>query len=161
MDVGIPNFDFFSLVQQCGFPIALAVVCGWFIMQAISLVLGSVVKSIKKIIGLIKSMDGRVRQMNIDVLDLDKLVSQSLEVDPLPLKVHHEVAAVMNSNGEKPPPPPSTPPPPPPKKQSLLKKMVDDVIDKVEDVVKNVDDAVTDVVKTADSITEKVEKIKK
>ena len=53
----VANFDFFSLVQQCGFPIALAVVCGWFIMQAIRLVLGSVVKSIKKIIGLIKSME--------------------------------------------------------------------------------------------------------
>ena len=38
MDIGIPNFDFFGLVQQCGFPIALAVVCGWFIMQAIELV---------------------------------------------------------------------------------------------------------------------------
>ena len=98
MDVGIPNFDFFSLVEQCGFPIALAVVCGWFIMQAISLVLGSVVKSIKKITGLIKSMDGRVRQMNIDVLELDKLVSQSLEVDPLPKKVHHQVHQVMNAS---------------------------------------------------------------
>ena len=154
--------NFLNLVQQCGFPIALAVICGWFIMQAISLVLGSVVKSIKKIIGLIKSMDGRVRQMNIDVLDLDKLVSQSLFVDPLPLKIHHEVAAVMNSNGEKKPdpPPPSTPPPPPPKK-SAFKKMVDDVIDKVEDVVKNVDDVVGDVTKAADTINDKVGKLKK
>ena len=79
----MPNFDFFSLVEACGFPIALAVVCGWFIQQAISLVLGSVVKSIKKITGLIKSMDGRVRQMNINVLELDQLVSKSLDVDPL------------------------------------------------------------------------------
>ena len=98
MDVGIPNFDFFSLVEQCGFPIALAVVCGWFIQQAISLVLGSVVKSIKKITGLIKSMDGRVRQMNIDVLELDQLVSKSLDVDPLPEKIHHQVHQVMNAN---------------------------------------------------------------
>ena len=37
MDIGIPNFDFFQLVEACGFPIALAVVCGWFIQQAISL----------------------------------------------------------------------------------------------------------------------------
>lgn len=96
MDIGIPNFDFFSLVEQCGFPIALAVVCGWFIQQAITLVLSSVVKSIKKITGLIKSMDSRVRQMNIDVLELDQLVSKSLHVEPLPQKVHHEVAAIMN-----------------------------------------------------------------
>jgi hypothetical protein len=151
----MPDFDFFSLVQQCGFPIALAVVCGWFIMQAISLVLGSVVKSIKKIIGLIKSMDGRVRQMNIDVLDLDKLVSQSLDVDALPLKVHHEVAAVMNSNGEK-STPPYTPTPvaaAPLKKKSILKKMVDDVVEKVEKV--------TDVVEDAAKLAEKVEKLKK
>lgn len=96
MDIGIPNFDFFSLVEQCGFPIALAVVCGWFILQALSLVMSSVVKSIKKIIGLIKSMDGRVKQMNIDVLELDKLVSQALEVDVLPEKIHHQVHQVMN-----------------------------------------------------------------
>mgnify|MGYP003339144489 CR=1 FL=1 len=88
--------DFFALVEQAGFPIALAVVCGWFIQQAIKLVLGSVVKSIKKITGLIKSMDGRVRQMNIDVLDLDRIVSNSLSVDILPEKIHHEVAAEMN-----------------------------------------------------------------
>jgi hypothetical protein len=154
VDIGIPNFDFFSLVQQAGFPIALAVVCGWFIMQAIQLVLSSVVKSIKKIIGLIKSMDGRVKQMNIDVLDLDKLVSKSLEVDPLPLKVHHEVAAVMNSHGEKPPPLPSPPPPPDaPKKSSILKKIsdvVDDAVGKAQDIV---DDAT--------KLAEKVEKIKK
>ena len=158
MGIDLTN-NFLSLVQQCGFPIALAVICGWFIMQAISLVLGSVVKSIKKIIGLIKSMDGRVRQMNIDVLDLDKLVSQSLFVDPLPLKVHHEVAAVMNSNGEK-PIIPQTPPPPQPKK-SAFKKMVDDVIDKVEDVVKNVDDVVGDVTKAAGTINDKVGKLQK
>jgi hypothetical protein len=147
----VANFDFFSLVQQCGFPIALAVVCGWFIMQAIRLVLGSVVKSIKKIIGLIKSMDGRVRQMNIDVLDLDKLVSLSLDVDALPLKVHHEVAAVMNSNGEKPPAPPSAPPPV--KSKSIIKKLkeaVDDVVEKVDDTMKDVE-----------NITKKVEDLKK
>ncbi len=149
MDIGIPNFDFFSLVQQCGFPIALAVVCGWFIMQAISLVLGSVVKSIKKIIGLIKSMDGRCRQMNIDVLDLDKLVSNSLDVDSLPLKVHHQVAAVMNSNGEI-PPTPAAPPAPSPKKQSTLLKKISDAVDKAQEVV---DDAT--------KVIAKVEKLKK
>lgn len=111
-------------------------------MQAIELVLGSVVKSIKKIIGLIKSMDGRVRQMNIDVLDLDKLVSESLEVDALPLKVHHEVAAVMNSNGET-PSSPSTPVPPAPKKtlmekvkNSVVDKNIDKILDKVENSTK-------------------------
>ena len=130
MGIDLTN-NFLNLVQQCGFPIALAVICGWFIMQAISLVLGSVVKSIKKIIGLIKSMDGRVRQMNTDVLDLDKLVSASLYVDPLPVKVHHEVAAVMNSDGPKPPEPPKSKPP------SIIKKItdvIDDAVEKVEDV---------------------------
>ena len=153
---------FFNLVQQCGFPIALAVICGWFIMQAISLVLGSVVKSIKKITGLIKSMDGRVRQMNIDVLDLDKLVSLSLEVDALPLKVHHEVAAVMNNHDAK-PASPTTPTPPPvaPKKKSMLKKIVDDVVEKVEDVVNTADEITSSAVKAADKISNTMENIKK
>jgi hypothetical protein len=43
-------------------------------------------------------MDGRVRQMNVDVLELDQLVSTSLLVDPLPTKIHHEVAAEMNKD---------------------------------------------------------------
>ena len=98
MNLGIPNVDFFSLIQQCGFPIAFAVACGWFIMQAMELVLGSVVKLIKRLIGLLRSMDVRVSQMNIDVLELDKLVSLSLSVEPLPAKIHHQVHQEMNKN---------------------------------------------------------------
>jgi hypothetical protein len=97
MDLFDPTV-FFDLVEQCGAPIAIAVVCGWFLMQAIELVLSSVVKTIKKMTGLIRSIDGRVRQMNIDVLELDQLVSTSLLVDPLPAKIHHEVAAEMNKD---------------------------------------------------------------
>ena len=85
------NFDYFKLVEEVGFLITLAMVCGWFIMQAMELVLGSVVKSIKKLTGLIRSMDGRVRQMNIDVLELDGLVSGSLLVDPLPEKNYYTI----------------------------------------------------------------------
>ena len=85
-------------------------------------------------------MDGRVRQMNIDVLDLDKLVSQSLYVDALPLKVHHEVAAVMNNNGEKPPAPPAP-------KKTIMEK----IKDSVDNVVEN----------NVDKIIDKVEKVTK
>jgi hypothetical protein len=92
MDVQIPaNFDYFQLIEEVGFPITLAMVCGWFIMQAMELVLGSVVKSIKKLTGLIRSMDGRVNQMNIDVLELDGLVSSSLMVDSLPEKNYYRI----------------------------------------------------------------------
>jgi hypothetical protein len=92
MDVQIPaNFDYFQLIEEVGFPITLAMVCGWFIMQAMELVLGSVVKSIKKLTGLIRSMDGRVRQMNTDVLELDGLVSGSLMVDPLPENSYYTI----------------------------------------------------------------------
>lgn len=132
--VDIANFDFFSLVQQCGFPIALAVICGWFVMQAIKLVLGSVVKSIKKMTFLIKSMDGRVRQMNVDIIEIDKLISKSLHVQPLPEKIHHEVAAVMNSHDVKPPTPVA---PPIPKKsiKERLKDKIDVVVDKNVDTI--------------------------
>jgi hypothetical protein len=36
-------------------------------------------------------MDGRVRQMNTDVLELDGLVSGSLLVDPLPEKNYYRI----------------------------------------------------------------------
>lgn len=88
--------DFFNIVEQCGAPVAIAVVCGWFLMQAIELVLTSVVKTIKKMTALIRSMDGRVRQMNIDALELDALISNSLLVDALPEKIHYDIATEMN-----------------------------------------------------------------
>jgi hypothetical protein len=141
VDIGIPNFDFFSLVQQCGFPIALAVVCGWIVMQAIQLVLGSVVKSIKKMTFLIKSMDGRVKQMNVDIIEIDKLISQALNVQSLPEKIHHEVAAVMNSHDVK-QPIPTKPVPDNPKKsiREKFKNAVDNVIDKnVDSIVEKVE----------------------
>ena len=134
MDIGIPNFDFFQLVEACGFPIALAVVCGWFIMQAVKLVLGSVVKSIKKMTFLIKSMDGRVSQMNVDVIEIDKLLSTALHVDPLPEKIHHQVAAIMNSHDVK----QATPPKPDIPKKSIkekIKESVDGIVDKNVDVI--------------------------
>lgn len=137
MDIGIPNFNFFQLVEQCGFPVALAVVCGWFIVQAIKLVLGSVVKSIKKMIFLIKSMDGRVSQMNIDIIEVDKLISKALLVESLPEKIHHQVAAIMNSHDVK---PVSTP-------TATKKSTIDKIKDKVDDVVD----------KNVDSLLEKVE----
>lgn len=140
----MPNFDFFSLVQQCGFPIALAVVCGWFVMQAIKLVLGSVVKSIKKMTFLIKSMDMRVRQMNVDVIEIDKLISMSLGVMPLPSKVHHEVSTIMNSHDIK--PTTTSASPPIPKKtlkdkiistvENAVDKSVDKILDRVESITK-------------------------
>ena len=36
MEFGVSSF--FDLVEQCGAPIAIAIVCGWFLMQAIELV---------------------------------------------------------------------------------------------------------------------------
>lgn len=142
MDVGIPNFDFFQLVEACGFPIALAVVCGWFIMQAVKLVLGSVVKSIKKMTFLIKSMDGRVSQMNVDVIEIDKLLSTALHVDPLPEKVHHQVAAIMNSHDVKPAPIPA--PIPNTLKKTIkekIKESVDGIVDKnVDAIIAKVED---------------------
>lgn len=143
MDIGIPNFDFFQLVEQCGFPIALAVVCGWFIMQAVKLVLGSVVKSIKKMTFLIKSMDGRVTQMNLDIIEIDKLISKSLHVDPLPEKIHHQVADIMNSHDIKQPPPIKASVPKKTIKEKIkesvegiVDKNVDSILEKVEEAVK-------------------------
>ena len=85
MDFFNPS-TFFDLVEKNGFPIVMALICWWFMFEAIKLVLGSVVATIKKIIGLIKALDGRVRVMNGDAVMLDKLISDSLEVQTLPRK---------------------------------------------------------------------------
>jgi hypothetical protein len=77
---------FFDLVEKNGFPIVMALICWWFMFEAIKLVLGSVVITIKKIIGLIKALGGRVKIMNDDAVLLDKLISDSLDVDILPRK---------------------------------------------------------------------------
>jgi hypothetical protein len=76
---------------------------------------------------LIKSMHGRVDQMNADIIEIDRLISEALYVETLPQKVHYQVAAIMNSHDVKP-----TAESP---KKHMMKKMkdaVNDVGDKIK-----------------------------
>ena len=73
---------FFKLVAELGFPIAAAIVMGYFIFLVIKFILAGVTGSVKGMAGIITALDNRVKTMNHDVIRIDTLMSNALGVKP-------------------------------------------------------------------------------
>jgi hypothetical protein len=73
---------FFKLVAEVGFPIAAAIVMGYFIFLVIKFILAGVTGSVKGMAGIITALDNRVKTMNHDVIRIDTLMSNALGVKP-------------------------------------------------------------------------------
>ena len=73
---------FFKLVADLGFPIAAAIVMGYFIFLVIKFILAGVTGSVKGMAGIITALDNRVKTMNHDVIRIDTLMSNALGVKP-------------------------------------------------------------------------------
>jgi len=73
---------FFKLVADLGFPIAAAIVMGYFIFLVIKFILGGVMGSVSGMKGIIVALDNRVKTMNSDVIRIDTLMSNALGVKP-------------------------------------------------------------------------------
>jgi hypothetical protein len=76
------NMDIFKLISEVGFPIAAALVGGYFVYLTIKLLLQGVLGSIKGMAGIITALDNRVRTMNHDVVRIDAVVSNALGLKP-------------------------------------------------------------------------------
>lgn len=73
--------DFFlKLVTDVGFPIAGCCAAGYFVFKMMKFILGTVITSIKGLMGIIAGLDARVRVINNEILKTDKLLSQILDV---------------------------------------------------------------------------------
>ena len=73
---------FFKLVADLGFPIAAALVMGYFIFLVIKFILAGVMGSVVGMKGIIVALDNRVKTMNSDVIRIDTLMSNALGVKP-------------------------------------------------------------------------------
>ena len=61
----------FALIAEVGFPIAMALIGGFFIFLTIKYILQSVVGEVKAIHNIVSNLDNRVKTMNHDMVRMD------------------------------------------------------------------------------------------
>lgn len=72
----------FELITELGFPIAIAMVMGYFIFIIIKQILEGIVDDIKTLTGFCKMLENRARTMSNEIIKIDMLVSSALELRP-------------------------------------------------------------------------------
>ena len=72
----------FELITELGFPIAIALVMGFFIFTIIKQILQGIVDDIKTLTMFCKSLENRARTMSNEMIKIDMLVSSALELRP-------------------------------------------------------------------------------
>ena len=71
-----------SLIGDVGFPIAIALIAGFFIFLTIKYILESVIGQVDGIHGIVKALDNRVKTMNHDIIRLDATMCEVLGIRP-------------------------------------------------------------------------------
>ena len=72
----------FSLIGDVGFPIAIALIAGFFIFLTIKYILESVVGQVNGIHGIVQALDNSVKTMNHDIVRLDATMCSVLGIRP-------------------------------------------------------------------------------
>ena len=72
----------FSLIGDVGFPIAIALIAGFFIFLIIKYILESVIGQVNGIHGIVQALDNRVKTMNHDIVRLDATMCSVLGIRP-------------------------------------------------------------------------------
>ena len=72
----------FTLIGDVGFPIAIALIAGFFIFLTIKYILESVVGQVNGIHGIVQALDNRVKTMNHDIIRLDATMCSVLGIRP-------------------------------------------------------------------------------
>ena len=72
----------FTLIGDVGFPIAIALIAGFFIFLTIKYILESVIGQVNGIHGIVQSLDNRVKTMNHDIIRLDATMCSVLGIRP-------------------------------------------------------------------------------
>ena len=72
----------FSLLGDVGFPIAIALIAGFFIFLTIKYILESVIGQVNGIHGIVQALDNRVKTMNHDIVRLDATMCRVLGIRP-------------------------------------------------------------------------------
>ena len=72
----------FNLIADVGFPIAIALIAGFFIFLTIKYILESVIGQVSGIHMLVNGLDNRVKTMNHDIIRLDASMCAVLGIRP-------------------------------------------------------------------------------
>tara|TARA_R110000824_G_scaffold35692_1_gene111628 strand:- start:6128 stop:6409 length:282 start_codon:yes stop_codon:yes gene_type:complete len=72
----------FALIADVGFPIAIALIAGFFIFLTIKYILESVIGQVNGIHGIVQALDNRVKTMNHDIVRLDATMCSVLGIRP-------------------------------------------------------------------------------
>jgi hypothetical protein len=72
----------FSLISDVGFPIAVALIGGFFMFTTIRYILISVVGQVDGLHGIIMGLDNRVKVMNHDMIRMDATMCSVLGIRP-------------------------------------------------------------------------------
>ena len=71
-----------GLIGDVGFPIAIALIAGFFIFLTIKYILESVIGQVDGIHGIVQALDNRVKTMNHDIIRLDATMCSVLGIRP-------------------------------------------------------------------------------
>ena len=72
----------FNLIADVGFPIAIALIAGFFIFLTIKYILESVIGQVSGIHMIVNGLDNRVKTMNHDIIRLDATMCVVLGIRP-------------------------------------------------------------------------------
>jgi hypothetical protein len=74
--------EILNLIGEVGFPIAMALIGGFFIFLSVKYILESVIGQVNSIHGIVSQLDNRVRTMNHDMIRIDVTMSNILNLKP-------------------------------------------------------------------------------
>jgi|TARA_R110002020_G_scaffold248172_1_gene462221 hypothetical protein len=83
-----------SLIADVGFPIAMALIGGFFIFLTIKYILESVIGQVNAIHGIVSSLDNRVKTMNHDMIRMDATLCSVLGIRP-------DLERIARANGKE------------------------------------------------------------
>ena len=86
--------EVFSLIADVGFPIAMALIGGFFIFLTIKYILESVIGQVNAIHGIVSSLDNRVKTMNHDMIRMDATLCSVLGIRP-------DLERIARANGKE------------------------------------------------------------
>ena len=74
--------DIFTLIKDLGFPIASALIGGFFMFLTLKYIMDGVIGQVKSLHGIVGSLDNRVKTMNHDMIRMDTTMCVVLGIKP-------------------------------------------------------------------------------
>ena len=74
--------EIFILIGELGFPIAAALIGGFFMFLTLKYIMSGVIDQVTSMHGIVKALDNRVKTMNHDLIRLDTTMCVVLGIRP-------------------------------------------------------------------------------